>query len=92
MSISRYSNVNTLDKSFLESVDFPDQEKFDEIPTFRIRIVQFDRLDQLAFKHLGSGEYWWVIAIMNDIQWAFDFEVGSVIKIPVDVQDVLRLF
>lgn len=92
MALSRYRNVNTIDKKFFESVDFPTKTRLDEVPTFKVRIAQFDRLDQLAFKHLGSGEYWWVIALLNDISWAFDFEPGAVIKIPVDVQDVLKLF
>ena len=92
MAVSRYSNVNVLSGRFFESVDFPSKEELENIPTFRIRLSQFDRLDQLAFKHLGSGEYWWIIALMNDIEWAFGFESGTVVKIPIDVQDVLRLF
>jgi hypothetical protein len=93
MALSRYRNTNTLEGGkYYETVTFPDQETLDAIPTFQIVISRFDRLDNLAFKHLGSGEYWWIIALMNDIDWAFAFEEGQVLKIPVDVQDVLRLF
>lgn len=92
MAISRYRNVNKLDGKFYESIEFPSSISLSNISTIQLRVSKFDRLDHLAFKHLGSGEYWWIIAIMNDIDWAFDFEDGQVIKIPVDVQEFLRLF
>ena len=74
-----------------ESIDFPSPTDLESVPTFKIRAVQFDRLDQLAFKHLGAGEYWWVIALMNDIDWMYGFEPGQILKIPISVEDVLRL-
>jgi len=92
MAVSRYANVNVLDDGFFETVEFPTQAMLDAIPVIRIRVSSFDRLDVLAFKHLGAGEYWWVIAIMNDLQWAFNVSPGQVLKIPVNIQDVLRLF
>lgn len=92
IAISRYRNTNVIDGKFYETSNFPTREVLDRIPTFTIRIPQFERLDNLAFKHLGAGEYWWVIAIVNDLDWAFGFEAGQEIRIPIDVQDVLRLF
>jgi hypothetical protein len=91
MPISRYRNTSIISGSYYETADLPKID-FSSIQTFSIVPTAEDRLDTLAFKFLGSGEYWWIIAMMNDIQWAFDFEPGKVIKIPVDVQDVLRLF
>ena len=92
MSESRYRSTQILDENFFGSVDFPTKKQLDGVSTFRIRAAQFDRLDNLAFKHLGSGEYWWVIALFNNLGWAFAFKEGQTIKIPVDVDDVLRLF
>lgn len=93
MGLSRYRNVNTLeDKKYYATSDFPSQDILDEISTFKIVISKFDRLDQLAAKHLGDGTYWWVIALINNIDWMFKFDEGQIIKIPVDVNDVLRLF
>lgn len=93
MASSRYRNVNPLDnKKFYETSNFPDKEKLDSIATFQIVASRFDRLDNLAFTHLGAGEYWWVIAVMNDLTWAFGFEEGQILRIPVDVKDVLKLF
>jgi len=92
MASSRYRNVNIIDKQFFETNTFPEREKLDNISTFQIVASRFDRLDNLAFKHLGSGEYWWIIAVMNDITWAFGFEEGQILRIPVDVKEVLKLF
>jgi len=93
MSLSRYRNTNFLNnKQYYETVSFPDKETLDAIPSIQVRISKFDRLDNLAFKFLGSNDYWWVIALVNNIDWAFKFEEGQLIKIPVDVQDVLKLF
>lgn len=92
MAESRYRTTGVIDQSFYESVDFPTQEEIDSINTFRVRIAQFDRLDNLAFKHLGAGEYWWVIALVNGLEWPYAFEAGQIIKIPVELDDVLRFF
>jgi hypothetical protein len=93
MAQSRYRNVNLLDeRKFYETGDFPSQELLDAIPTFSIVASRFDRLDVLAFRHLGAGQYWWIIALMNNIDWCFSFQEGQILKIPIDVQEVLRLF
>jgi hypothetical protein len=93
MVFSRYRNLNTLeDKKFYETPTFPSKTQLDAIDTFQIRVSRFDRLDILAFKHLGAGEYWWIISVMNDLSWAFSFEEGQILKIPVNLDDVLRLF
>lgn len=91
MAHGRYRNTNVIDGKYYETVNFPTKEQLAKVPVIQIRTTQFDRLDNLASKHLGAGEYWWVIALMNDLSWAFDFEVGQLLKIPVDVRDVLRL-
>ena len=91
MAISRYRNLNTINdgSAFFETSDFPDLSK---IRTFSLRTTEEDRLDSLAFRHLGKGEYWWVLAAINNLEWAWDFEPGDILKIPIDVQDVFRLF
>jgi len=91
MAISRYRNTNVIDKKYFETVDFP-QIDVTKISTFSIRITDGDRLDNLAFKYLGSGEYWWVIALINDIDWSFDFISGQIIQIPTDAEEVLKFF
>jgi hypothetical protein len=92
MAISRYRNVPKIDKKYYGTQDFPLKVKLDAISTINIVFNAMDRLDTLAFKHLGAGEYWWVIAIMNDIDWGLKVNPGTVLKIPIDIEDVLKLF
>lgn len=91
MSISRYRNNEILDSKSYSTFNFPTQEQLDDIQTYSVRVNKFDRLDNLAAKYLGDGSYWWVIAIMNNLEWAFKFDEGDILLIPIDVQDVLRL-
>ena len=95
MAIGRYRNVNKIDEEgvsrYYETSDFPSPETLQALATFKIRVGQFDRLDQLAFKHLGAGEYWWVIALVNDLDWMYGFEAGQILKIPISIEDVMRL-
>jgi len=98
MALSRYRNINVLNQTgedgvpqFFETTDFPSVADLENVATFKIRVAQFDRLDQLAFKHLGAGEYWWVIALINDLDWLYGFTPGQILKIPISVEEVLRL-
>jgi len=91
MSSSRYRNVEIIDGKYFGTVVFPTKAQLDAIPTYTIRLTRFDRLDNLAFKNLGQGELWWILAMMNDLDWAFGFEEGQLLKIPVNVDDVLRI-
>jgi len=91
MAISRYRNVSLISGSYYSTFDFPKAD-LNKIATFTIVPTSEDRLDTLAAKYLGSGQYWWVIAFLNDIDWGFSFEEGSTLYIPVNLDDVLRLF
>ena len=90
-SVGRYRNNQIVDGKYYDTFEFPTQEQLDAISTYSVRVNKFDRLDNLAAKYLGDGTYWWVIAIMNNLEWAFGFEEGQILLIPVNVQDVLRL-
>jgi hypothetical protein len=92
MAESRYRSTRILDQSYYETSDFPDPRELESVNTFRVRLAQFERLDNLAHRYLGSGEYWWVIALINGLEWPYAFEEGQLIKIPVELDDVLRLF
>lgn len=91
MAISRYRNQNIIDNKYYETFDFPNFDKT-KISTFSIRITDADRLDTLAFKYFGSGEYWWIIAWWNDISWSFDFTSGMIIEIPTNIDEILKFF
>lgn len=48
-----------------------------------------DRLDIISAQLLGDDQYWWVIALCNNISYAFSLTPGQVLRIPDNVQDVL---
>lgn len=90
--IGRYSNVSTIDGKYYSTVDFPTQAQLDKIDTYSIVLNKFDRLDNLAAKYFGDGTLWWILAVMNNLQWAWGFEEGQTLLVPTNVQDVLKLF
>lgn len=93
MALSRYRNISLSEEgNYLTTSDFPTKEQLSNIPTIQIVASKFDRLDNLAHIHLGDGQYWWVIALFNDIDWAYKFEEGKVLQIPTDLNAVLKLF
>jgi len=91
MGISRYKNLKIIDDGVLETSEFPSREDLDKVKTLSIRLTGEDRLDTIAAKYLGDDSYWWIIALMNDLTWSFDFVPGKIIKVPIAVQDVLDL-
>ena len=88
---SRYRNARIIENRYQETFDFPDVD-WTKIPSFSIRITDSDRMDVLASKYFNDGTLWWVIALVNDINWPWDFASGQIIRIPNDVQDVLKYF
>jgi nucleoid-associated protein YgaU len=91
MAISRYRNLAVQEGNYYETASYPDID-LSQIKTISIVFSEADRLDSLAFKFYGSGEYWWVIALVNDIDWIFDVVPGQTLQIPIDVNDVLKYF
>lgn len=89
MATSRYKNTDIASGSYYKTSE-PLPKEVESISMFSIRVGPEDRLDSLAAKYLGSGQYWWVIAQINDIQWAWDIVPGQVIQIPRDIKDVLE--
>lgn len=93
MALSRYRNLNTLESNkYFETSKFPSHEQLSELTTFQIVAAKFDRLDNLAAIHLGDGQYWWVIALFNNLDWAYSIEEGAILSIPTNIDEVLKLF
>ena len=60
--------------------------------TFQQLILTEDqRLDHLAFEHLGNSTLWWVLAAMSDIGWGLQVPAGTVINIPTDLAPIRTL-
>ena len=45
-------------------------------------VVDGDRLDLIAHRHLGDARLWWIIADYNDIFFPLDLETGAILRIP----------
>lgn len=51
-----------------------------------------DRLDHLAARFFGEDQYWWVIALVNGIDYPFasgGLTPGTLLKIPLSAQAIL---
>lgn len=48
-----------------------------------------DRMDRLANKFYNDDQYWWVIALVNNISYPLGLPRGTIIRIPLDVNAVL---
>ena len=93
MSRSRYAKMKILDGNHYESFTLEQSNQykadtFDGIRTRQYTVKVGDRLDHLSARFLNNDEYWWVIALVNDLVSPFII-VGQKIKIPFEVQDVL---
>jgi nucleoid-associated protein YgaU len=103
MAISRYGAVRLIrDPSREEPVhfatyDLPELLKgYLEVDWFTGQaVIQHvwvlgDRMDKLASKYYGDDEYWWVIALVNKINYPLGVQPGTVLKFPVAVDSVLE--
>jgi len=50
------------------------------------------RLYKLSHKYYGSPQYWWIIALFNNIATEADIQFGDVIKVPVPLDRMLTLY
>jgi len=94
MARSRHAKLEILDGNQYETFKLEQTNKIKAPDTFEgIRTRQYvtklgDRLDLLAAKFLNDDEYWWTIALINDIVCPF-LTPGQKIRIPFSAQDVL---
>jgi nucleoid-associated protein YgaU len=49
-----------------------------------------DRLDHLANKYYKDDNYWWLIALVNNISYPLGITAGTVVRIPMHIDDILR--
>lgn len=50
-------------------------------------VVEGETLSKIAFDYYGNSKYWWVIYDINNLDWPFQLESGSVLLIP-DIHQV----
>jgi len=57
-----------------------------------VRLQYGQRVDNLAYKYLGDGQYWWVICLMNNLKTPFDqnLVVGKILRVPTSLSKIIR--
>lgn len=100
MGRSRYRNTEIIDGKFYGTYDLPanpggykEVDLLEGVSTFEYVWKLGDRLDILASKHFQDSDYWWIIALVNNIAYPFSsggLTPGTAIRIPFDVNDVLN--
>lgn len=50
------------------------------------------RLYKMAAEYYGDSQYWWIIALFNNISTEAELEFGDVIKIPIPLSTTLNLY
>ena len=99
MGRSRYSQTEIIDNKYyatselpVEGLGYREPNLLADVRTFDYKFSVGDRLDHLAAKFFNDETYWWVIALVNNIDYPFasgGLVPGRTLKIPFDVKDVL---
>lgn len=95
MARGRYSRLKILDNNQFETFTLEQTNKIKEpdtfsgLSTFEYIVKRGDRLDHLAARYLDEDQYWWVIAVINNLVLPF-ISPGDKLVIPTNVNDVLE--
>lgn len=99
MSRSRYSDTPVIDGKFYSTFTLPrnpggikNVDLLLGVKTIEYVFKRGDRLDHISARFLGDDDYWWLIALVNGINYPFasgGLIPGKVLNIPVQAQDVL---
>ena len=99
MAKSRYADLGIIDGKSFRSYRLPRHsmglkplDLLEGVRTFDYVFSRGDRLDHLAARYFGEDDYWWVIALVNGINYPFSsggLTPGRVLRIPQNVKDVL---
>lgn len=89
----RYSSTekqkNFEGKEFYKTTFYP--VIYDDINDLYITVSDNTFLDQLSKKYYGSEQYWWVIALANNISnGKLSVSVGSQIRIPGNLERIIN--
>ncbi len=99
MSKSRYADTQLVDGKSYRSWRMPKVagglravDLLAGVKTNEYTIQAGDRADHIAARFLGDDEYWWLICLVNGINYPFasgGWTPGRTIKVPVFAKDVL---
>jgi hypothetical protein len=91
-SLSKTVNGET----FVFGLPYLKKEFFDYQGVFDNHLVRsFEeyRLDLISYIYYKNPEYWWVIALFNDVRNIFEYpKMGDIVKVPVDLESIKSKF
>ena len=59
--------------------------------TQEFTLAEGQRLDIVSSNFYGNPKYWWVIAAASGIGWQCQVPPGTLLKIPISIDEVIRL-
>ena len=83
-----YRNAKIIDSKYYSIPNFVYAD-FSDIPGKEFLIQEGDRLDIIAEQLYGDATLWKAIMLYNDLGYFFELVPGNVIKLPLDINQVL---
>ena len=96
MSIGRYTFANRFNAG--EGISNPRTSskifravETGQIPVTYTKLQGAQRLDSIAYEKYGDASYWWIIAAASGIGWGLQVPPGTILRIPNNLAQVLRI-
>ncbi len=83
-----YKEYQIIDDKYYGIPDFVDRD-FSDIEGKELEIQEGDRMDIIAEQIYGDPNLWKAILIYNDIGYFFAVRPGMIIKLPLNIQEVI---
>jgi hypothetical protein len=83
------AHFGTYDKR-VESGGYKKTDLLEGVNSFEYTLQKGERLDIVAHRFLNEDKYWWVLALINNIDYPFGLEAGTKIRIPHDIKEVFK--
>jgi hypothetical protein len=97
MAKSRYSETELVDTAHFGtfprrvlSMGLKVDDLLQNVRYFEHQFERGERLDHLAAKYFNEDKYWWVIAMVNKIDYPLGITPGTILRIPRDVKDIFK--
>lgn len=92
-SVNRYSFQSIVGGRYISTFPYISAKELESSNDIFIKLNYGQRIDTLAHQFLGSGEYWWIICLLNNLKTPYDKSliVGKVLRIPTSVNRILQI-
>lgn len=70
----------------------PTQEEIDSLSYYVETWGIGSRIYKMAYENYGDSQYWWLIALFNNIGSEAEINYGDKIKIPSSLEDLITLY